>query len=81
VIFEVDGKTLCQFSILRILKLVAGTRLLRWFNGGSDGAMILLFFHCFFSRSVGMLDTIICRSWLFAPTWEQLLSIGVDGCA
>jgi hypothetical protein len=63
---------LCRF---RILKPVAPTRLLRWFNGRSDDAALLPLLLSKI-RSVRMLDSIICSEplvWLFSPAWDAVI--------
>ncbi len=56
------------------MKLVARTRLLRWFNGGSDrDDAVLLPLLLLKVRSVRMLDMIVCSEplvWLFSPAWD-----------
>ena len=62
---------MCQF---RISKLVARTRLLRWFNGGSDDTALLPLL-LFKIRSVRRLDKIACSEplvWLFSPAWDAV---------
>jgi hypothetical protein len=59
----------------RVLKLVARTRLLRWFNGGSDDAVLLPLL-LLKVRSVRLLDTTVCSEpmvWLFSPAWDAVI--------
>ena len=56
------------------------TRLLRWFNGGSDDTALLPLL-LLKIRSVRMLDTIVCSEplvWLFSPAWDAV-TITLDG--
>ncbi len=58
-----------------VLKFVARTRLLRWFNGGSDDTALLPLLLLKF-RSVRILETIVCSGplvWLFSPAWDAVI--------
>jgi hypothetical protein len=67
----------------RILKLVARTRLLRWFNGGSEDTALLPLLLLKISRlirSIRILDTIVARFvgsgalvWLFSLAWDAFI--------
>jgi hypothetical protein len=57
------------------LKIVAGTRLLRWFNGGFNDTAFLPLLRLKI-WSVRMLDMIACSGpvgWLFSPAWDTVM--------
>ena len=65
---------LCQFRLSKLVQ-ASRTRLIRWFNGGSDDTALLLLL-LLKIKSVRMQDTIVCSEplvWLFSLAWDAVI--------
>ncbi len=68
------SRYLCQFRISKLVQ-ASRTRLIRWFNGGSNDTALLPLL-LLKIKSFRMLDTIVCSEplvWLFSLAWDAVI--------